>query len=436
MAKLVTKFRYYKPGGRKKIGGYARYIALREGVDKCDDSKKYAPASYSQKELIRRLLKDFPDSTEMLEYEDYRRDPTVANATEFISRAIEDNNDDAMQKKTYADYIATRPHVEKVGTHGLFSDEFIEVNLSEVSAELNAHEGNVWTVIVSLRREDAERLGYSRVDAWQKLCRSHTKELANALRIPQDQLKWYAAFHNESHHPHIHLIAYTDDPAIGYLSKKGVAEMRSALGQVIFRDDLNHIYREQTEQRNALKKDWKELLESILEQMGRKEYANPAIEKKLILLSRKLSRTKGKMIYGYLKRDTKDLIDSIVDLLAEDENIRQLYEMWYEKKYETLKTYTSNLPPKIPLSQNKEFRSIKNEIIREAMRIHVDDNGKVTVKEPYQKPSCAPAVTRLLYHLGNLFRDKISGDRQKSGHTDKRQRKEIEEKKNAEITLF
>ena len=62
MAKLVTKFRYYKPGGRKKIGGYAKYIALREGVEKCDDSKKYAPVSYNQKQLIQKILKDFPDS--------------------------------------------------------------------------------------------------------------------------------------------------------------------------------------------------------------------------------------------------------------------------------------------------------------------------------------------------------------------------------------
>ena len=160
MAKLVTKFRYYKPGGRKKIGGYAKYIALREGVEKCDDSKKYAPVSYNQKQLIQKILKDFPDSKEMLEYEDYRSHPTVGNASEFIFRAIEDNASEAMQKKTYADYIATRPGVEKIGTHGLFSDEFESINLSQVSDELNAHEGNVWTMIVSLRREDAERLSY------------------------------------------------------------------------------------------------------------------------------------------------------------------------------------------------------------------------------------------------------------------------------------
>lgn len=208
MAKLVTKFRYYKPGGRKKIGGYAKYIALRDGVERCDDSKKYAPVSYNQKQLIAKILRDYPDSAEMLEYDDYKQHPTVGNASEFISRAIEDNTHSAMRQKTYADYIATRPRAEKVGSHGLFSDEDDEIVLSEVAADLNTHEGNVWTMIVSLRREDAERLGYNNARAWQMLLRSHTQELADALRIPLEDLKWYGAFHNESHHPHIHVIAY------------------------------------------------------------------------------------------------------------------------------------------------------------------------------------------------------------------------------------
>ena len=188
MAKLVTKFRYYKPGGRKKIGGYAKYIALRDGVERCDDSKKYAPVSYNQKQLIAKILRDYPDSAEMLEYDDYKQHPTVGNASEFISRAIEDNAHSAMRQKTYADYIATRPRAEKIGSHGLFSDEDGEIVLSEVAADLNTHEGNVWTMIVSLRREDAERLGYNNARAWQMLLRSHTQELADALRIPLEDL--------------------------------------------------------------------------------------------------------------------------------------------------------------------------------------------------------------------------------------------------------
>ena len=440
MAKLVTKFRYYKPDDRKKMGGYAKYIALREGVEKCDNSKKYAPASYNQKQLIQKLLRDFPDSKEMLEYDDYIRNPTTENASEFISRAIEDNAQNAMHMKTYADYIATRPRAEKVGKHGLFSDEFGEINLSKVSDELNHHDGNVWTMIVSLRREDAERLGYNNADAWRRTLRAHTQELADALRIPLCDLKWYAAFHNESHHPHIHLLAYTDDPNVGYLSRKGVEKMRSALGNHIFHDDLQHIFVDQTENRNKLKKEWHELLEDILKNISESDYQNPEVEEKLLLLSEKLSRTKGKKVYGYLKKDVKDLIDSIVDSLAEDENISKLYDLWYEKKYEILRTYTSEMPPKIPLSRNKEFKSIKNEIIREAMRIH-QESGKTTVDPPkthqYNPTVSATAVTRLFKNLCNIFRNKIDDGKQSpKTQVDRRQKKEIEDKKNAELSML
>ena len=453
MAKLVTKFRYYKPGGRKKIGGYAKYIALRDGVERCDDSKKYAPVSYNQKQLIAKILRDYPDSAEMLEYDDYKQHPTVGNASEFISRAIEDNAHSAMRQKTYADYIATRPRAEKVGSHGLFSDEDGEIVLSEVAADLNTHEGNVWTMIVSLRREDAERFGYNNARAWQLLLRSHTQELADALRIPLEDLKWYGAFHNESHHPHIHVIAYTDDPKVGYLSKNGVEQMRSALGNHIFRDDLQHIFREQTEKRNELKKDWHALLEKILADMAENPNTHPEIEANLAELSLRLSHTKGKKVYGYLKRDIKDLIDEIVDLLAEDENIAKLYDFWYEKKYEALRTYTSEMPPKIPLSQNKEFKSIKNDIIREAMWMNqsgeqkhesrADSNttshhGSEKKTAPHHQTNSvrATAVTGLLKNLANTFRDKILGDDAKKLPTiDKRQRREIEEKRNAEMSM-
>ena len=241
MATLVTKFKYYKPHGKKNFGGYAKYIALRNGAELLPDSKKGLPSSLSQKQLIEKILKDFPDSADMLEYDDYVRNPTAENASEFLYRAIEDNFQSATSISTYADYIATRPRAEKIGKHGLFSNEGDEIVLSQVSAELNRHEGNMWTMIVSLRREDAERLSFDNAIAWRELLRAHTSELADALKIPLSELKWYAAFHNEAHHPHIHLLAYCDDPSVGYLSKQGVRNMRSALGNDIFRDELQFI---------------------------------------------------------------------------------------------------------------------------------------------------------------------------------------------------
>lgn len=456
MAKLVTKFRYYKPTDKQKIGGLAKYIATRDGVEFCDESKKFAPATKNQRKLIEDILEQFPDSVQMLEYDDYIVNPTVKNATEFITRALEDNAPTVMNKATYADYIATRPRVEKQGSHGLFTDNDTEIILSKVSEEMNHHTGNFWTMIVSLRREDAERLGYDNAAQWKDTLRKHTKEFSEALKIPLTELKWYAAFHNESHHPHIHLIAYSETPGIGYLTKHGVHQMRSALGQDIFKDELQHIYREQTERRNRLKKDWKTLLEDILKRIENGTYDNQILEQKLIELSVRLSNTKAKKVYGYLQKEVKALIDSIVDELAKDERIVELYDLWYEKKYEILQTYTSDLPPKIPLSENKEFKSIKNEIIREAMRIH-NEGGDTFRIEPSRKTrdgggasTCsqqpkvyrtnkvsAVAVTRLFRSLATLFQDKISGDSEKKMPTiDKRLQREIDEKRNAEIGMF
>lgn len=182
MAKLITKFKYIKPGNG--AGSYLKYIATREGVEKIDDSKKLLPTTAKQKILIAKLLRDFPDSREMLEYEDYRAEKTIGAASEFITRAIEDNAHSMMTSKTYADYIATRPRAERFGSHGLFTDDGVEIKLTEVSEELNRHEGNVWTAIVSLRREDAERLGFNRGARWRDMLRTQTQALSENRRSP------------------------------------------------------------------------------------------------------------------------------------------------------------------------------------------------------------------------------------------------------------
>lgn len=205
MARLVTKFKFLKSGDRKGAGGYAKYIATREGVERIDDSQRLAPATKQQETLIEKILKDFPDSATLMEYADYQSEPNMGNASEFIFRAIEDNADDLLSSKTYADYIATRPRAQRFGSHGLFTDDGVRVQLEKVSEELNLHEGNVWTAIISLRREDAERLGFNSGERWRDMLRAHTHELSDAFHIPMTDLKWFAAFHNEGHHPHVHL---------------------------------------------------------------------------------------------------------------------------------------------------------------------------------------------------------------------------------------
>lgn len=383
MAKLITKFKYLKPNVRQSVGGYAKYIATREGVERIDESYKLAQSSVKQQQLIQKILRDFPESKEMLEYEDYQKEPTVGNASEFITRALEDNAYEVMQTKTYADYIATRPRAQRFGAHGLFTDDGVEVKLKEVSDELNHYGGNVWTVIISLRREDAERLGYNNGGRWRDMLRTQTEEMAKNFKIPMEHLKWYAAFHNESHHPHVHLMVYADEGIKPYLSKQGVMNLRSAFAKDIFAQDLLCVYEKQTEHRNELKVQSREVIGEIVSKINTGVYENPKLEEMLLQLASRLSKTKGQKVYGYLKPDVKAIINRIVDELAKDERIDALYDLWYSQKEEILKTYTQEMPGRIPLADNPEFKSIKNAVIQEAMNIAAD---RVQIEDTAEEP--------------------------------------------------
>lgn len=392
MAKLITKFKYLKPNARQSVGGYAKYIATREGVDKIDQSYKLSPSSLKQQQLIEEIIKDFPDSKEMLEYEDYLKEPTVGNASEFITRALEDNAYEVMQTKTYADYIATRPRAQRFGSHGLFTDDGVQVKLGEVSDELNHHDGNVWTVIISLRREDAERLGYNNGERWRDMLRTKTNALAKSFKIPMESLHWYAAFHNESHHPHVHLMVYSDRSQKPYLSRQGIMSLRSSLARDIFGDDLREIYQRQTEHRDDLRLQSSQLIAEIVEKINSGVYDNPKVEEMLKELAERLYRTSGKKQYGYLKSDVKAIVNRIVMELAADERIAALYDLWYEQREKILGIYTQDLPERIPLVDNEEFKAVKNAVIQEAMNILADitpideDDENIVLDTPEPEP--------------------------------------------------
>ena len=351
------------------MGGYAKYIATREGVEKIDDSQRHAPETIKQQELIMRILRDFPDAKESHEYEDYRRGKTVGNASEFITRALEENMDRVADSKTYADYIATRPRAERFGSHGLFTDDGVQVQLNKVSQELNEYTGHVYTTILSLRREDAARLGFDNGSRWRDFLRSQTLTLSENLKIPIDHLRWYAAYHDEGHHPHIHMIAYSTVPGEGYLSDKGVEKLRSTFAREIFSQDMLHIYEQQTEYRDQLRTQGRDSIAEIVAQISSGSYRNTKVEALLVSLSDRLSRTSGKKVYGYLKADVKAIVDEIVAELAADERIRKLYDLWYEQRENVLRSYTDHFPELIPLEQNKEFKTIRNAVIQEAMKI-------------------------------------------------------------------
>ena len=435
MAKLILKVNYYKPGRAKSMGGYAKYIATRENVEKAEDNTVGLKASDNQAELIAKLVRDFPESIHDEEYLNYQTEPTRTNAREFITRTIEDNLPFIVGSPTYADYIATRPRAERIGSHGLFTSGDKPINLSKVSEELNNHQGNVWVLIASLKREDAERLGYDNASRWKDMIGSHVTQMASALNIPIEHLKWYGAFHNEGNHPHVHIMIYSANPKEGYINRYGIDKIRSSFVKDIFAQDLQSIYEDQTELRNKLKIAANELLREILERADVQSFESESVEQKLLLLSEKLKHTKGKKVYGYLSRDIKDIVDSIVDELSKNEIISELYDLWYEKKYEILGMYSSKRPVKIPLSDNKEFKSIKNSVISEAKAFNHDSNVKL---HPSAHPTrmSAAAAARLFKNLCGIFRDKIDNENRRTVYThavDKRVRREDEAKRNAEF---
>ena len=402
MPRLVTKFKYMKPGKGKSVGGYAKYIATREGVEKIDDSHKHDLATQAQKQLIECLLRDFPDAKQTHEYKDFLHNPTKGNATEFISRTLEENMESVADTKTYADYIATRPRAERFGAHGLFTDEGEPVHLTKVSEELNSYPGNVYTMIVSLRREDAERLGFNSGSRWRDLMRGNTDVLAENFKIPMDHLRWYAAFHNEGHHPHIHLIAYSSVPGEGHLSKQGVEKIRSTLAREIFSQEMLCTYQQQTAYRDELRQTSRDRMAELVEDINRGSYHNETVQSQLLLLADKLSRTSGKKVYGYLKPDVKAMVDRIVVELVREPRIQKLYDLWYEQREEVLRTYTDNLPERIPLDQNREFKAIRNAVIQEAMKISqaqivVQDVPLVPHREATPEP--VPGVFRIPEHV-------------------------------------
>jgi len=369
MPRIIFKCRYLKNAPKAHLSNLVEYVATREGVEKISDNSRFLPATKSQKQLISEILKKLPDTSDLFEYEDYLKKQTRGNASEFISIALENNLDLIGKKKNFVDYIANRPRVEKLSTHGLFTDDGVPVVLSRVAEEVSNCPGNVWTNVVSLRREDAARLGYDNAKQWQDLIRAQRNIIAENMKIAPENLRWYAAFHNESHHPHIHLIAYSINPKEAYVTKQGIENIRGSLAREIFRQDLIEIYEKQTEHRNVLIRQSRETMQNIILQIRSGICQNKNIEELVMYLAERLKHTTGKKQYGYLKAPLKAVIDQIVDELAKDERVDKLYSSWYEMRNEVLSTYADKLSPPIPLSQQKELKSIKNMVIAEALNI-------------------------------------------------------------------
>ncbi len=251
-----------------------------------------------------------------------------------------------------------------MGKHGLFSYGNEEINLAQAMKKVAEHPGNVWTHVVSLNRNDAERLGYTSPNMWQNLIMKNIGVIAEAQKIDLDKLCWYAAFHNTAHHPHIHLIVYSSDPKQGYLTKSGIEKIRSTLANDIFRNELQNLYQQQTVVRDKLRSEAENVMTDLLSELQNNIAFDPQLEQLILKLQLQLKNSKGKKVYGYLQPNVKKTVDNIVAVLAQNSVLKKMYEQWCELERQKYETYTSAVPKLPPLKENKVFKAIKNAVIK------------------------------------------------------------------------
>ena len=451
MARLIQKTGFIS---RKSAGGYMKYIATREGVEVLNGK---GSATEKQKEMVSKLLKDFPDMRDSFEYEDYKQAPTLHTASALISAALDTHMQNLQSENGYLKYIATRPGAEKHGAHGLFGRED-NADLNAAMHDLTAHDGNVWTIIYSLHREDAERLGYNNAAAWRKLLVSQQNKFAEAFHIPASALHWYAAYHDADTHPHIHMMIWTDQETV--LKRDAVVKLRSVMTNSIFQAELENLYirkdtayKDVTEAARAVMHDLVDRMESVSDPPA-------SIQQKLLELALELRMVSGKKQYAYLKKTLKDKVDEIVDELEKLPEVAAYYSVWNGLR-DTLEGYYKNRSRQHnPLSQQKEFRAIKNAIIQEAERLRqqmeqessqdeeasaektstdastnptlADENTSSTASHDAQLPSeyLLNSTVRLFHQVGQIFRDNAAPPSNPMGiRVDSKRRKKLMQKR-------
>ena len=366
MPKLIVTSRYLKSGSgkRKQLYHYVKYIATREGSVPIPNANETAPATKSQQELISSLLHDFPDSKELFEYEDYQKNPTIKNGSALISVILDRNMDRLTSRENYVGYLANRPGTVKFGSHGLFSQSDEPINLEKVAKDIANHGGNVWTHVVSLRRDNAQAMGYDNLKAWRELVKRQIPNIAKNQKIDMANLKWYAAFHDKKTNPHVHIIVYSDNEREGFLTNHGIEKIRSGFANDIYADELHNLYAQQTDLRNLMKKESEQLMQKLADNISQNDVDNAELIDLVAKLHEQLNSSKGKKVYGYLKADVKKTVDEIFIRLSENESIQKMYSLWCEMEQQKHDVYSSAKLQFPKLADNKEFKSVKNMIIR------------------------------------------------------------------------
>ena len=469
----MSRVRFMSPylkGGRDtaKLTNRARYIATRPGVEVLRGEHSGQPATKKQQAYIQRLLRDFPGAEELLEYEDYQNAPTQANANTFIRQVQEDFAEPMSRMENYLDYVSHRPGVQLNGEHGLWCTGGKVRNLSQAVREVAEYTGSVWTPVVAIRREDAERLGYNDAESWRLLVCACAPEIARGYKIPLEHLHWYAAFHRKEDSVHIHMVVFSSNLKEGYLTKQGIRQVKSAFGRRIFRQDLLHIYEQKTEYRDALGRDAERTMAGLIAQMETGQLQNENLEQPILELSRRLQNTKGKTVYGYLPPTAKALVDAIVDELAKEERVAAAYDLWNQMREEVCRTYSEQLPERLLLSKQKEFKAVRNMVVREVLQLgrgeHPTADEIVHMPTPSGTPPAqsglpygahhpqqeaahhqrtqthravshadtARCVLQLFHSMGRIFREQSASDAIQTGlHIDRKRRRMLREKRMA-----
>lgn len=410
---VTSTFRKGGTGGKNDgAGGLLKYMGTREGVERLPADGSQKPSTKRQQSLIEAVVKKIPDTIQYPEYKEYLSSETRGSATSFLD-AVMQREEQAEQIGKLVTYMAERPGVVKLGKHGLFSQTDDPIDLEKAAEEVTNHTGYIWTHVVSLHREDAERLGYNNADAWKSLVRRNVTTIAQAHRIPVSDLQWYAAFHDTGHHPHIHLMVYSKGQSIDSL--------RSCFGNDIFKQEQYHLFQLQTGLRQDIKEKSEQEIRDLVSQAESSPYPNAQIQFLLVKLRKQLDKYQGKKVFGYLPKSIKATVNEIVEILSAEPSIAELYKDWNKVNREKLSLYYENKDPTIPLVDNKEFRSIKNMIIKAVAEI------------PQEVEQAEPHVARgIIGSLARLIGDKYTANRQAlQEQIDAKLQAKINEKKQA-----
>ena len=459
MAKLVFISPYLKGSTNSaRLANHVRYISTRDGVQTLNDGAKNLPPTKKQEEYILKLTKKFSEATLLPEYEEYISAPSRYSASEFIEQAEEIYSFDLGERENFVGYIASRPGVKKLNEHGLWNADGQVPVMQTAMDEVSHHEGNIWRPIISLPREDAERLSYDNVETWQDLIKSSLIDIAEGYKIKPDHLRWYAAMHMKEKHIHVHMVIFSTDPKEGYLTKQGIKQIKSALVRQVYKDDLLNVYQKQTAHRDRLQENALEVMESLIQKMQDGDLKNSKLELLITELAERLQNYSGKKVYGYLPPATKRIVDAIVDELSGDERVAEAYSLWQNMRDEVFSFYAKAKPARVPLSQQKEFKPVRNMVIREvvqmmeqrqnknvendelhqtAPKLETASESSASTATPDTPPrqehrtpppeSVSACMICMLHHMSNIFRDNVSSSGYRGLQLDRKRRKELQE---------